>query len=412
MRAGRHDIKALVAAATARYWALVIGSRPMRPVKLLIVAFIFLTAACKRSSEPAGDTAPQAPLARPTPAGPLASTPEPPPPPPPLPPTARTEDEKNTIGVFQSAAASTVFVTQHRVVVDYLGGRAVELPAGAGTGFVWDKQGHIVTNFHVIAEARTVTVALHGKETLPAKVVGGEPRKDIAVLRIQAPADQLFPIRRYDKPPQLDVGQKVVAIGNPFGFDHTLTTGVISALGREVPGFGGVTIRDMIQTDAAINPGNSGGPLLDSAGYLIGMNTMIKSPSGAYAGIGFAVPAATIQRIVPQIIQTGRAEQVGLGIQIDPNARLERRLRMRGVVVLGVVDGTPAQRAGLQGVVQTGTDIILGDIITAIDGERVEDYDDLYNLLDRHKPGDKVKLDLIRGKQKRTVEIELVLIPQ
>lgn len=194
---------------------------------------------------------------------------------PPLSPDARTEDEKNTIAVFARAARSCVFVTQHQMVVDYFAGSAHDEPAGSGSGFIWDETGHVVTNFHVVVNARSLTVTLHDQRTFPARVVGTEPRKDIAVLKIDAPADALSAISRHQGRVDLEVGQKVIAIGNPFGLDQTLTTGVISALGRQVDGIGGVKIREMVQTDAAINPGNSGGPLLDSTGRLIGMNTMI-----------------------------------------------------------------------------------------------------------------------------------------
>ena len=329
-------------------------------------------------------------------------------PPPALSPGALIEDERNTIEVFRQAAASTVFVTQKRVVMDYFGGRALELPSGSGTGFVWDKQGHVVTNFHVIQNAKSLSVALHDQQTFDAKVVGAEPRKDIAVLKIDAPPEALTPIRRRDKALPLEVGQKVIAIGNPFGLDHTVTTGIVSALGREVDGIGGVTIRDMIQTDAAINPGNSGGPLLDSSGHLIGMNTMIFSRSGAWAGIGFAVPVATVLRVVPQIIKTGRAEQVGIGVQIDPQQRIERRLRIRGVAVLSVVPDTPAAKAGLKGIEQTPRGLRLGDVIVAVDDVRIENYDDLYNTLDQHRPGDVVELTVVRGRD--TVKLKLPLI--
>jgi S1-C subfamily serine protease len=202
----------------------------------------------------------------------------------------------------------------------------------------------------------------------------------------------------------------VIAIGNPFGLDHTLTTGIISALGREVQGIGGVGIRDMIQTDAAINPGNSGGPLLDSGGKLIGMNTMIFSRSGAWAGIGFAVPASTISRIVPQIIKTGRAEQVGLGVQIDPLQRLERRLGIRGVIVLSTIVGTPAERAGMRGITRGPRGVNLGDVIVGIDETRVNDYDDLYNALDTRKQGDKAKVRVARDDKVVELTIELMLV--
>jgi S1-C subfamily serine protease len=337
------------------------------------------------------------------------ASPAPLPPPPPLSANARTEDERNTITIFRHAAASTVFVTQRRVVFDFVG-RALEVPTGSGSGFVWDKQGHIVTNFHVVANARSLSVALSDQRTFKAKVVGVEPRKDIAVLKLEEPPNNLQPIRVPSGTLELQVGQKVVAIGNPFGLDQTLTTGVISALGREVEGAGGVTIRDMVQTDAAINPGNSGGPLLDSGGQLIGMNAVIYSRSGAWAGIGFAVPVGTIQRVVPQIIRTGRAEQVGLGIHIDPNGRLERQAGIRGVVILDVVADTPAAEAGLRGTRESLGRLVLGDVITAIDDQPIADYDDLYNELDQKKENQKVTLTVVRDGKPRKVSMRLVKI--
>lgn len=328
---------------------------------------------------------------------------------PPLSPGARIEDENNTIGVFKSCAPSTVFVTQTRVVVDYFAGTAQEVAAGSGSGFVWDDQGHIVTNYHVVEGARSLSVTFHDQETFEAKVVGLEPRKDIAVIKVDVPQKLLIPIK-VAKATQLEVGQKAIAIGNPFGLDHTLTTGVISALGRQVQGAGGVTIRDMIQTDAAINPGNSGGPLLDSTGQLIGMNTMIFSKSGASAGIGFAVPISTISRIVPQIIKTGHAEQLGLGVGVDPQQRLERRLGLRGVIVLSVPRESPAAKAGIRGISQTGRGITLGDVIVAIDGKRVESFDDLYSSLDTHKPDDVVKVTVLRGDETVQLDVKVVVL--
>ena len=322
----------------------------------------------------------------------------------------RTEDERNTVQIFTQSSASTVFVTERRVVVDYLAGRAVEVPAGAGSGFVWDDQGHIVTNFHVIQKARKVTVTLQDQKPLPAKLVGAEPRRDIAVLKVFAPKDKFSPVTLPPAGHPLQVGQKVLAIGNPFALDHTLTTGVVSALGREVDGIGGVTIRDMIQTDAAINPGNSGGPLLDSSGRLIGMNTMILSKSGSSAGIGFAVPVDTIRRIVPQLIKHGKVEQVGLGVRIDPLRRLERRFRIEGVVILGVIEGTPAARAGLRGLRETAEGVGLGDVLVGLGSERIKNYDDLYNALDGRKAGEKVKLQVLREGRRVELEMELVVV--
>jgi S1-C subfamily serine protease len=329
----------------------------------------------------------------------------------PIPPQGfRTDDERNTIDIFQRSAPSAVFVTQKQIVVDWWAGKATEVPTGAGTGFIWDAEGHVVTNFHVVLDARSVTVTLQDQKTYPARIVGTEPRKDIAVLQIGAPKEALHPIVLPPVGAKLEVGQKVIAIGNPFGLDHTLTTGIISALGREVDGVGGVTIRDMIQTDAAINPGNSGGPLLDSAGRLIGMNTMIFSKSGAWAGIGFAVPVDTIRRIVPQLVKNGRVEQVGLGIQIDPQQRIERRAGITGVVVLDVVPGSPAEKAGLKGLTQTPAGISLGDVIVGVAGQAIKSYDDLYNTLDGRKAGERVAVKVQRGTQTLDLTLELVVV--
>jgi S1-C subfamily serine protease len=362
-----------------------------------LCAIAAVTVSCKKS-QPTPDA-----MATP---GTASATP---PPVPPLSPGVRIEDERNTIGVFKAAAPSTVFVTQTRVLVDYYGGVAQEVPAGSGSGFVWDELGHIVTNYHVVDGARSLSVTFHDQQSFEARVVGLEPRKDIAVIKVDAPAKLLTPIH-VAKATQLEVGQKAIAIGNPFGLDHTLTTGVISALGRQVQGAGGVSIRDMIQTDAAINPGNSGGPLLDSTGQLIGMNTMIFSKSSSSAGIGFAVPVTTISRIVPQIIKTGRAEQLGLGIGIDPIQKLERRLGLRGVIVLAVPPGSAAAKAGLRGISQTRHGIVLGDVIIGIDDHRVETFDDLYTTLDAHKPDDVVNVTVARGEQSATLPLKVVVL--
>jgi S1-C subfamily serine protease len=303
-----------------------------------------------------------------------------------------------------------VFVTQKQIVVDWWAGKATEVPSGAGTGFVWDDDGHIVTNFHVTLDARSLTVTTQDQKVYPASVVGTEPRKDIAVLSIKIPKGTLKPITLPAADYKLEVGQKVIAIGNPFGLDHTLTTGIVSALGRQVDGIGGVTIRDMIQTDAAINPGNSGGPLLDSAGKLIGMNTMIFSKSGASAGIGFAVPVDTIRRVVPQLIAKGKVEQVGFGIRIDPQARVERRLGIAGVVVLEIIPNSPAQKAGLRGLTQTDQGVTIGDVIVGIGDQRIKNYDDLYNYLDTKKVGEKLKLKVLRENREIETQIELVIV--
>jgi S1-C subfamily serine protease len=383
---------------------------------LAATGFLFVAMSCdlRRKSEPLGPPA--------VPAAPLGSgTPLPTVDVPPLSPDARTEDEKNTIAVFRAAARSTVFVTERQTAFNNFLGEEQEVRAGSGTGFIWDRDGHVVTNFHMVKDVLgggerglhgSLIVTLQDHKSYEADYVGSEPRKDIAVLQIKAPKETLFPIQLPpEKARRLEVGQKAIAIGNPFGLDQTLTTGVVSAIGRAVAGIGGVSIRDMVQTDAAINPGNSGGPLLDSSGHLIGMNTMIYSKSGSSAGIGFAVPVATIVRIVPQIIRTGHAEQIGLGIQIDPAQRLEQRANIQGLIVLGVVPNTPAAKAGLRGIRQDLTGITLGDVIVAIDNERVDTYDALYNTLDKHHPGENVEVTTIREGKKVKTTVPLVALP-
>ena len=325
---------------------------------------------------------------------------------------ARTEDERNSTSVFKAAAPATVFVTQSQVVYDRFSMKATEAPAGTGSGFVWDDEGHIVTNCHVVlpdCELRSkpkLKVTLYDQKEYPAELVGFDAAKDIAVLEIQAP-DGLTPLRRPPKGYQLEVGQKTLAIGNPFGLDHTLTVGVVSALGREVKGVGGLTIRDMIQTDAAINPGNSGGPLINSAGELIGMNTLIFSASGSSAGIGFAVPVSTIKRLVPQLIRSGRAERVGLGVNVLSDSQA-RRLGVKGVIIRSVPKGSPAAAAGLRSLVENRTGLQF-DAIVAIGETRIENFDDLYGALETKAAGDKVEVMVARHPTEKveTVEVEL-----
>lgn len=327
----------------------------------------------------------------------------------PLGPHARTEDEDNSISVFRAVAPSTVFVTKANIVFDRFA-RPVEVPTGTGSGFIWDAKGHVVTNFHVVQGSRRFSVTLHDHKTFDAELVGTDPRKDIAVLRVEDAPLGLQPIR-VERGLELSVGQKTLAIGNPFGLDQTLTTGVISALGRSVPGVGGVTIRDMVQTDAAINPGNSGGPLLDSRGRLIGMNTMIFSGSGSSSGIGFAVPVAAIARVVPQIIRGGKPDRIGIGIGIDPSQSLERQYGIKGVLVIDVVAGGPAAKAGLKGAVRTRRGISFSDVIVGVDDVPIKNYDDFYNALDRYEPGQTVKITVQRGDERLDFKVELVLLP-
>lgn len=317
-------------------------------------------------------------------------------------------DEKSTIELFQSSSQSVVYITSKAVRREPVGMfRVLEVPEeGTGSGFIWDNDGHIVTNFHVIQRAQEVLIRLPDRSSWKARLVGYEPSKDIAVLKTDAPAGELrpVPIGRSD---DLQVGQKVYAIGNPFGFDQTLTTGVVSALGRTIRNPAGQTIDGVIQTDAAINPGNSGGPLLDSAGRLIGMNTMIYSPSGTSAGIGFAVPVDTINEVVPQLIAHGRVVRPYLGITIVPENYV-RSWGYKGVLIGDVVEGAGAAEAGFRGtrVARDGT-IIPGDLIIAIDERKIENYDDLRLALDKYKPGDTVTVRYLRENEERTAEVRL-----
>ena len=314
--------------------------------------------------------------------------------------------EQATIELFRESNESVVYITSLVVQRDVFSLNVMEIPRGAGSGFLWDDKGHVVTNFHVIEGASGAEVTLADHSKWQAKLIGTAPDKDIAVLKIDAPAAKLkgIPIGASK---DLQVGQFAFAIGNPFGLDQTLTTGVISALGREVQSPSGRPILGVIQTDAAINPGNSGGPLLDSAGRLIGMNTAIYSPSGAYAGIGFAVPVDTVNRIVPQLIAFGKITRPGLGVNIAEDA-VARRVGVDGVLLINVARGSAAATAGLRGTRRDyDGNIVLGDVIVAIDGEPVHDNDDLYKLLDKHQPGDRVKLAFTRDNKKQSLEVSL-----
>ncbi len=315
-------------------------------------------------------------------------------------------NERNTVEVFQKASPKVIYVHRIQTTVANRGAELVHVPTGAGSGIIWDNKGHIVTNFHVIAGADNLAVSI-GNHTFPAKVIGTEPRKDIAVLKLESrkALDLVKTIKPFVITPtdNLLVGQKAIAIGNPYGLDHSLTTGVISALGRKVPGVGGVSIRGMIQTDASINPGNSGGPLLDSQGQLIGLNTIIYSNSGASAGVGFAVPAADIEKLVQQIIQHGRVKLAGIGIErVEP--KFARKLGVsKGILISQVIPKTPAAKIGLRGTYRTRSGRIhIGDIIIGVNGKPVGSYDELYNTLSKVKVGDEITLTVIRdGKEKR-----------
>jgi S1-C subfamily serine protease len=315
----------------------------------------------------------------------------------PRPVTARGDlgaDERNNIEVFKEVSPSVVYITSIAARRGLFSLNIYEIPQGTGSGFIWDEKGRIVTNFHVIADANRIEVTLADHSNWKASLVGAAPDRDLAVLQIAAPAAKLRPIM-VGESDNLQVGQKVFAIGNPFGLDQTLTTGIVSALGREIKSETKRTIRNVIQTDAAINPGNSGGPLLDSAGRLIGVNTAIYSPSGANAGVGFAVPVHEVNRVVPQIIRYGKLLRPGLGISFAPE-RITQELNLQGLLVLNVEPGSSADKAGLRGTKQVWGGLILGDIILAVNGVRVEDYEQFQDELEKHNIGDTVTLTLLR----------------
>jgi S1-C subfamily serine protease len=307
------------------------------------------------------------------------------------------EDEKSTIELFEAASKSVVYISTSAVQGGFRSFNVTEIPVGTGSGFIWDDQGHIVTNFHVLEGASRAQVILPDQDQsiFPADLVGAAPDKDLAVLRINAPASKLRPIPLGESA-NLQVGQKAFAIGSPFGLDQTLTTGVISGLGREIQARSGRTIDNVIQTDAAVNPGNSGGPLLDSAGRLIGVNTAIYSPSGASAGIGFAIPVDTVNRIVPQLLRDGKITRVGFGVAIAPDPILER-LGIEGVLVWQVPEGSAAEQAGFQSTEVTEDRVRLGDIIVAVEGKKVADLEELLSVLDNHKVGDQVEVTVLRN---------------
>jgi len=317
-------------------------------------------------------------------------------------------EERHTIDLFKNASSSVAFITTQVERVDYWSRNVFEVPAGSGSGFVWDDLGHVVTNFHVVQDSDSQKVTL-GDVEYQARTVGAARDQDLAVLRIDAPREKLVPLRLGTSAGLL-VGQKVFAIGNPFGLDFTLTTGIVSALGRTIQSVSNATIFDVIQTDAAINPGNSGGPLLDSAGRLIGVNTAIYSPSGASAGIGFAVPVDTVSRIVPELIAHGRVVRPVIGVAFDDRlgAAVTRRLGVEGVLIRQVYEGTGAADAGLQGTeVDRRGRVIPGDVVQEIDGKPVRSTSDLLGRLGSYKPGDTITLTAWRDGRARKVQVKL-----
>jgi S1-C subfamily serine protease len=316
-------------------------------------------------------------------------------------------DEKATIAIFRQAAPAVVHITSLvNVAEDMFSLNVQQVPEGTGSGFVWDQAGHVVTNYHVIRSADAAQVVLADRSTWKARLVGAYPEGDLAVLVIDAPADRLHPVL-VGSSHDLQVGQRVFAIGNPFGLDHTLTTGIVSALGREITAQGGRPIKGMIQIDAAINPGNSGGPLLDSAGRLIGVNSAIISPSGAFSGVGFAIPVDTVNRVVTELIRHGKVQRPSLGIQPAPDQWLED-LGLKGVLVLDVRPGSPAAKAGIRPTRRMpGGDILLGDLIVGLDEHPVASAEDLYAAQEAHQIGDQVTVKLLRRGQTKEVVVTL-----
>jgi S1-C subfamily serine protease len=315
-------------------------------------------------------------------------------------------DERNHIDVFKRVSPSVVNITSLALQRDLFSLNVAQVPNGTGTGFVWDEAGHVVTNFHVIQEASAARVTLADQSSYRAELVGAFPDRDLAVLRIDAKS-KLTPIPMGSSR-ELQVGQKVYAIGNPFGLDQTMTTGIVSALNREIESVTRRSIRGVIQTDAAINPGNSGGPLLDSAGRVIGVNTAIFSPSGASAGIGFAIPIDEVNRIVPRLIMDGRLVRPALGVAAGPEGMTRALNLPPGVPVVQVTPNGPAARAGLQPFTRGREgSITAGDVITAVNDEPVKSLDDLLTVLERLKPGDEATLTVSRAGKTRKQKVTL-----
>ncbi|MBM3976742.1 MAG: trypsin-like serine protease [Planctomycetes bacterium] len=319
-------------------------------------------------------------------------------------------EERHTIELFERANRAVVHInttTLRYVRRGFMATEAVEIPEGTGSGFFWDESGHVVTNFHVVRNARRAEIVLADQTRYEAELVDADPDHDIAVLRIDLEGKLPVPIP-IGTSRDLKVGQKVYAIGNPFGFDQTLTTGIISGLGREIRALTGRPIRNVVQTDAAINPGNSGGPLLDSAGRLIGMNTAIVSPSGSSAGIGFAVPVDTIQRVVPALVRGRRPQRPVLGLQVLTNDAMVARAGLSGVVIGEIPEDSPLAKLGLRPARVVGREVDWGDVIVALDGKRITESGDLFAILEEYAPGDRVKLRVRSGTDERELDVRLL----
>ena len=318
-----------------------------------------------------------------------------------------TDDEANTTEVFQRASPAVVFVTSSELRRQRFTRNITEIPRGAGSGFIWDAQsGLVVTNYHVVSGADRLTITLADEQAFQAEVVGLAPERDLAVLRIIDPPGNLTELPVGDSS-ELSVGRKVMAIGNPFGLDTTLTVGVVSALDREIQSPSNRTIRGVIQTDAAINPGNSGGPLLNSLGQLVGVNTAIFSPSGGSAGIGFAIPVNTVSEVVPQLIAFGKIMRPVLGVELASDRWL-RRYRVDGVPIVRTYRGFPAENAGMVGARRGSRgEIILGDVIVEIEGERVANNDEFLSAMEKHRVGDTIDIVTTREGVEKRFRVEL-----
>jgi S1-C subfamily serine protease len=317
------------------------------------------------------------------------------------------EDEKSTIELYNQSRQGVVNITTLANRKTGINLNIQQMPEGTGSGFVWDDAGHIVTNFHVIQNADAAQITFADQSVFQARLVGYFADKDLAVLKVDTPKGKLkpLPLGRSD---DLQVGQKVYAIGNPFGLDQTLTTGIISALGREIDSVNKRPIKNVIQSDAAINPGNSGGPLLDSAGLLIGVNTAIYSTSGVSAGIGFAIPVDEVNRVVPELIKHGKVTKPGLGVTLAPD-NMSRQWVPEGVVVLDVLPDGAAAKVGIRGSSRKKTgSIVLGDIIKSVDGQQIKVLKDLYLVLDQKRVGDVVKVLILREEVEMGFDITLM----
>jgi S1-C subfamily serine protease len=326
---------------------------------------------------------------------------------------ATSTDEQNNIEVYRTLSPGVVFIHSTSYARDFFG--FVEPQEGSGSGSILDQQGNILTNYHVIEGAQKLSVSMGGKKDYAAEVVGGDPDTDLAVIRLtEKPAGGLTVVPMGDSD-RLVVGQKVLAIGNPFGLDRTLTTGVISGLQRPLRARNNRLIEGAIQTDASINPGNSGGPLLDSHGRMIGINSQILSPSGSSAGVGFAVPVSIAKRVVPQLLQNGRVRRPKLGISTRDVTSLRNQIDLPvddGVLIYQVARGGGAATAGLRGVQQTEMgDVELGDIIVGIDNDKVTNSDDLFRVLDKHQIGDTVQVQIWRDGRRMSVPVRLMESP-